>query len=65
MLSDPDLFAKIAKEKNVLPGSLGTVIRRNGSSINEFRIVEIVADHIGVDMETLMEEVEETEQTKN
>lgn len=58
MLTDPDLYAAIAKEKGVLPGSLDITIKRNGSSINEYRIVKLVADYLKVDIESLVEQAE-------
>lgn len=56
MLNDPDLFAAIAKAKNVKPSNLGTVIRRNGNSINHYAVVKLVADYLGVDEQEVVEE---------
>ncbi len=58
MLNDADLYALVAKEKSVKPANLGTVIRRNGGSINEYRVVKTVADYLGVDPEELMVETQ-------
>lgn len=57
MLTDVDLYAKVAKAKGVRVANLGTVIRRNGSSINQYGIVKLVADHLGVSPDDVVEEV--------
>lgn len=59
MLTDTDLYAAIAKEKDVRPGSLTMTIKRNGGSINEYRIVKLVAEYLGRPMESLVEEINE------
>lgn len=61
MLTDPILYGLIAKEKSIMPASLDTVIKRNGSSINEYRIVKLVADYLGRDMESLLEQPAKTD----
>lgn len=59
MRSDPDLFAKLSKAMGVAPGSLRTVIDRNGNNLNQYSIVTLVASHLGVDAEELLEEEED------
>ena len=56
MLSDATLFAMICEAKGIKPGNLGTVIRRNGNSINQYSIVKIVADYLGKEAGELVEE---------
>ncbi len=57
MLTDPQLYAAIAEAKGVLPSSLGTVIKRNGSSINQYHIVALVADYLGKEPLEILETV--------
>lgn len=54
--NDPDLYAAISKEMDVKPGSLGPMIARNGNSLNQYSIVTLVAEHLGMCPEDLLEE---------
>lgn len=60
--SDADLFAKVSKATGVQPGSLRTVIDRNGRTLNQYNIVTLVASHLGKDPVEILEESKEGEQ---
>lgn len=53
--TDPDLFAAVAKALDIMPTSLGETIKRNGTTLNQYSIVTLVAFHLGVDPEDLVE----------
>lgn len=63
MRSDADLFAKLSKAMVVQPGSLRTVIDRNGNNLNQYSIVALVATHLNKNPEDLVEEVSEVKET--
>jgi hypothetical protein len=54
--TDPDLFAEVAKALNIKPASLPVTIDRNGSSINQYSIVKLVADYLGKTPDEILEE---------
>lgn len=64
MRGDVDLYAKVAHAMGVSPGSLRTVIDRNGSKLNQFSIVTLVAEHLNEKPEDLVEESEVKESAK-
>lgn len=53
--SDPDLFILVAKALGVKPVSLPQTIDRNGTSLNQYSIVTLVASHLGVDPDEIVE----------
>lgn len=57
--SDPDLFAAVAKKMDIKPVTLAANIDRNGNALNQYSIVTLVASHLGVDAEELLEEEED------
>ena len=63
MISDPDLYCAIAKAKGVAPGSVHTIISRNGKSINEYGILKLVAEYLGRDIDSLVEKVDDKSNT--
>lgn len=54
--TDPDLFAAVAKAMDIKPVTLAATIDRNGNNINQYSIVTLVANHLGVVPEELLEE---------
>lgn len=62
--SDPDLFAAVAKGMGIKPLSLAANIDRNGSTLNQYSIVTLIADYLGKNPEELLEEDASTEQEK-
>jgi hypothetical protein len=57
---DPDLFAEVAKALEIKPVSLPQLIDRRSPNLNQYSIVKLVADYLGVNPEDLMESVEDT-----
>lgn len=53
--SDPDLFILVAKALGVKPVSLPQTIDRNGTSLNQYSIVTLVASHLGVEPDEIVE----------
>lgn len=53
--SDPDLFVLVAKALGVKPVSLPQTIDRNGTSLNQYSIVTLVASHLGVGPDEIVE----------
>jgi hypothetical protein len=53
--SDPDLFASVAKAMGIKPTTLAANIDRNGNSLNQYSIVTLVASHLGMEPEDLLE----------
>jgi hypothetical protein len=66
MKGDIDLFSALSKALNIKPVSLPVTIDRNGNTINQYSIVKLVADHLKVEPEELLEEdtVNESEGNK-
>ena len=56
MKTDPYLFAAVANEMKVMPTSLPMIIDRNGNSLNQYSIVTLVASHLGLEPDELVEE---------
>lgn len=56
MRSDTDLYTKLCKALPAQPGSLRTIIDRNGRNLNQYSIVTLVAAHLGRAPEDLLEE---------
>lgn len=59
----PDLFAAVANEMKVKPTSLANMIDRNGSSLNVYGVVMVVAEHLKMDPQDLVEEESEVKET--
>lgn len=53
---DVDLFALVARTMGIKPVTLAATIDRNGNNINQYRIVTLVASHLGKNPEDLLEE---------
>lgn len=53
--SSPDLFAAVAKAMGIKPTSLPLTIERNGSTLNEYSIVTLVASHLGLEPDEIVE----------
>lgn len=45
--TDSDLFNKISKELDLLPGSLLTALRRNSATLAHYDVVQIIVKHTG------------------
>jgi hypothetical protein len=54
--NDIDLFAIVAKALDLKPASLPSTLKRNGSNLNQYSIVKLVADYLGQNPEDLLEE---------
>lgn len=54
--NDPLLFAAVANEMGIKPASLPNTLVRNGSTLNQYNIVKLVADHLGKKPEELLED---------
>lgn len=52
---DPLLYASVAKEMGIDPGSLPMALKRNGNSLNQYNIVILVASHLGKDPGEVLE----------
>lgn len=60
---DPDLFAAVCKAMGVRPTSLPEIIKRNGNNLNQYSIVTLVASHLGVEPEEVLESESEESKT--
>jgi hypothetical protein len=60
--SDSDLFSAVAKALDIKPTSLPQTLKRNGNTLNQYKVVMVVANHMRVQPEELLEE-ETTETT--
>lgn len=54
--TDPDLFAAVAKAMRLKPQSLASTIDRNGSTLNQYSVVTVVASHLKMEPDDLLEE---------
>lgn len=59
--SDADLFAAVAKALDIKPTSLPQTIERNGNTLNQYSVVTLVASHLGVSPDELLEEESESD----
>jgi hypothetical protein len=64
MRSDADLYKKLSEALGVQPGSLRTVIDRNGTNLNQYSIVTLVASHLDKNPDELVETEIENEVVK-
>lgn len=53
---NPALFSKVCDELKMKPTSLPNTLRRNGTTLNQYSIVKLVADHLSVDPDSLLED---------
>lgn len=53
--TDHDLFCKVGKHLGVKPTSLYETLKRNGNGLNQYSTVELVANHLGLEANELME----------
>lgn len=53
--ADPDLFAAVAKAMGVKPTTLASTIDRNGSTLNQYHVVKVVADRLKMAPDKLLE----------
>lgn len=56
MKNDPELFTLLLKTLGLKPSSLPVTIERNGSTINQYYIVKLVAEYLDSKPEDLLEE---------
>jgi len=54
--SDPDLFALVSKALKLKPTSLPVTLDRNSNNLNQYSIVVMVADHLGLKPEDVIEQ---------
>lgn len=54
--SDPDLFAVVCKAAKIKPTSLPETLKRNGNKINQFHVIQAIADYKKCDPKDLLEE---------
>lgn len=59
--SDTDLFYEVTKALKIKPSSMSVTLDRNGTSLNQYSIVILVASHLGMDPKDLVEEEPVTE----
>ena len=52
--ADPDLFAVVAKALDIKPTSVNQTLERNGTSLNQYSIVKLVASHLGLQPEDVV-----------
>lgn len=53
--SDPDLFSVVLKAMKIKPGSLLQALIRESNTITEYDIVVLVASHLGVEPDDVVE----------
>lgn len=58
ILADSTLFKKVADKLKVKPASLIAIVYRNGSKINRYDVVELIAEHMGKTLSDIQEEVQ-------
>jgi hypothetical protein len=63
--SDPDLFAKVSKAMRIRPGSLPQTLLRNGASLNQWDIVTLVASHLGLEPDAVVEHVSDKSEAQS
>lgn len=56
--SDVDLFAAVCKALEISPASMPETLKRNGRTLNQYSIVTLVADRLGLKPEEVVEDSE-------
>lgn len=54
--ADPKLFIAVAEEMGIKPQSLAANIDRNGTTLNQYSVVTVVASYLKMDANDLVEE---------
>ncbi len=61
--TDTTLFCKIAKQLKIKPASLVVSISRNSRKLTDYRILQTISTHTGIEITDLLEEIAEEEIT--
>ncbi len=63
--TDPGLFALVAEKMNIKPTSLPQTLTRNSTNLNQYDVVQAIADYLKKDIEEIVAEVELSTEPQN